>query len=736
MTAARRIWQRLGRRARPGAGVAIWPAVLAVATAAVVVVATAFAAAVAVYAARDDREAARTPVVAEDADRAELLWRDSHDSVGLRDATVVSLVPLHAGAPLPPGVAAWPAAGEAVLSPALVAAGADEGIGSRYGRTVGLISEDGLASPAELLAYVRPSDAAVLDADGMLPVSRFGEPVAYGLIGEAAEVQPLRNLLALMAVTLAVPALLLLGVAVRASQVERQRQAVLLHVLGARRGERWSWAWGAVARPVTAGLTVASAVLAAALTRDWALPGRGYVVAAADMRHSAGTLLLTAVVAGLLVVVVAIDAARPRLAAATRPRPVGARWPAWRALTCLVAAPVAVVAALVVRQGGSVAALLVYLVAVVVTISQLPALVGYLVARLGGALRENGSLRSSPDRLVAGAGLAHDARAVVRSAGLIAVAMVLVTQAQSYLALTSDTVREAEAVRAAVDGRFVSVLNPPGTERSWPQVDSVVRSGLGLDAVWLVESVDDDGAVSTAVHGTPDSLASLGIGGDVTTVDLESVPGRAGVALRYTSGSDVVAVEMSGVADWIDDSASSGHQVSALVFAPDLSRIDLPALKAAVYDVATPAWRVEHPGDVWLLGNLLGRHQAGWVGWFGAVGITLLAVGACGAAADDVRRSAARLAPLASLYARPGTTRRVVAWRLGVPLGVAVACGAVISLMLGSVLRVGTGTTVDLLPLLISISASVALAGAGVWGAAVFSIRRTSRRWDGRGVPA
>ncbi|NHT17225.1 hypothetical protein [Cellulomonas sp. IC4_254] len=729
-----RAWLRMGRQARPGAAAAIWPVVLAVATVVIIAVATALTAAVAVYDGRDVREAARTPVIAPDDVDAELLWLDTHDSVGLRDATVISLVPLREDAPLPPGVPRWPAEGEALLSPALAAAGSSEGIASRYGRVIGVVGAEGLASPTELLAYVRPPLADVVDVDVMLRVSGFGEPVAYGLIGEAADVQPLRNLLALMAVALGAATLLVIGVAVRAGQVERQRQAVILDMLGARRTERWLWAWGAVARPVSLGITIATAAVAGLFVRDWTLPGRGYVIRADDMRAAAGPLLATAAVAALVVVGMSILAARPRAAAAARPRPAVPAWPRWRALVCAAGAPVAVAAVLTVRHGGSVVALMVYFGAVIVTVSQLPALVGYLTVRAARALRRRGERSASPDELVAGAGLVHDARAVVRFASLIAVAMVIFTQAQSYLALGSDTVRDAAAVRAAVDGRFVSVLSFPGTEAAWPQVAADLRSELGLSTVWVVESFDPDGEVSTSVHGSSDDLALLGIADQATTLDLESIPGRAGLALRYNSSARQVDVVRADAADWIQADGAGDRQGTGLVFSPDMAQIDLPAVKSTVYAVATPTWRVEYPGDVWLLGNLLGRHQAGWVGWFGAIGVTLLAVGACGGAADDIRRSAARLAPLSSLYARPGITRRIVAWRLAVPLAVALVCGAVISLMLGSVLRVGTGTAVDLVPLLLGIGFAVALTGAGVWWLAVLSLRHATTRWDGRGA--
>ncbi|MDK8450279.1 hypothetical protein [Corynebacterium mastitidis] len=74
------------------------------------------------------------------------------------DASAVYLWPLVEDAPLPPGVAQWPAPGEAVLSPALREMAAEEGLDSRYGRVAGTIGPEGLATSGEPLAYVVPRE--------------------------------------------------------------------------------------------------------------------------------------------------------------------------------------------------------------------------------------------------------------------------------------------------------------------------------------------------------------------------------------------------------------------------------------------------------------------------------------------------------------------------------------------------------------------------------------------------
>lgn len=67
-----------------------------------------------------DRAASLTPVLCDEG-RASLLYRfGGFTQVHNRAVTVIVISPLVADAPLPAGVRAWPAPGEAVVSPALV----------------------------------------------------------------------------------------------------------------------------------------------------------------------------------------------------------------------------------------------------------------------------------------------------------------------------------------------------------------------------------------------------------------------------------------------------------------------------------------------------------------------------------------------------------------------------------------------------------------------------------------
>jgi len=708
--------------------------VLSAATAATVLVALCFSATVAAYSGRDARERARVPVfTTADSGSATFLWRDTHDSVGTHDATVITIEPLSPRAPVPPGLAAWPEPGEAVLSPGLVEAGSAEGIASRYGRVVGEIGSDGLASPTELLAYVRPRPGTVVPA-AMTPAVRFGAGSVTGFIGESADVEPLWKFLLAIALLLGPPTVLLVVVATRAGQLERQRQALVLEMVGAGARERLFWAWGSVGRPWLLGLAAGGLGLAALLLHDLPLPGRGYTLLSADMRDSAALLTGSVLGAAVLVLALVVLAGGARPAPGTsRPLPGSPRWPLGAAAACVAAAPTATAAQLLVRGTGSVTALLVYAGALLLSLALLPALVGRITVSASRHLRRRARATGDPALLVAAASLRHDARAVVRYAAVLAAAMVLVTQVQGYLAMWSESARESAAVRGALDGGFARIDAPPEAITAWPRVEAALRSDPDLATVLLVTRYDARGRATSTVYGEPAALRAFGIGATERTIDLGAVATPAALALGYSApavragvvaqaGGDVVALEPE----------HDAPAVSAVITSATGAPVAIAEIKAKVASVVAPMWRVTYPGDLWYLGALLGQHQAGWADWFGVLGVALLALAVAGAAVDDVRRSAASVAPLAVLVSRPDVYRRLVAWRIGVPLMVSAGVGVLMSAMLRAALTTGTGALPSLVPSVVAMLVGVAGVAVLLWWVTVAAVARSTDRWTGR----
>lgn len=134
---------------------------------------------------------------------------------------------LAADAPRPPGVAAWPADGTMLASPALA-----ELLGSPAGELLkprvdwpitGTVGDEGLREPGELLAYV----STPLDPADASPVTGFG-------LGEAQPVPIELVLLMMAAATIAlVPVLVLLAAATRIAAAARDRRLAALRLIGA-----------------------------------------------------------------------------------------------------------------------------------------------------------------------------------------------------------------------------------------------------------------------------------------------------------------------------------------------------------------------------------------------------------------------------------------------------------------------------------------------------------------------
>ncbi len=610
-------------------------------------------------------------------------------------------------------------------------AGADEGIKSRYGTTVGLIGTDGLASREELLAYVRPHTGTAVEAD-LFPAVAFGAET-FG-IGESADVPPLGRLLLAMTVVLVTPTVLLVVIVSRAGLVERQRQSLVLELLGAGRRERWGWAWGAVGRPWLVGMAVGAVVVGLVMVQDVPLPGRNFVVQAADVRRSAGLVVALAVLAGAAVLFATVVAGRPRPAAHTvRPRAQLPTWPAWAALICVLAAPVATAALWLSGRAGTFLPLVVYFAAVVATLWSLPNLVGRITVGAADHLRRSGREHGDPARLVAAGNLRHDARAVVRYTAVLAITMISVVQVNGYLMLMSDNARQASAVRAALDNRFAQIDATPSAATQWVRVTEALEEDPDLAVVMISSRYDNKGEAAVTLYGDPSALAAFGIDQGPGPLTLNTVAGPGGQALAYVAGAPEVQVEpVDGAPVVAAEPADDPPTVTALVTTRSGVTVPLGDIKQAVAAEVAPMWRVYYPGDLWFLGALLSQDQASWAGWFGAIGATLLALAIIGSAADDVRRTASRVAPLAVLVSRPGVYRRIVAWRLGVPILVAVTVGGLISLMLRSALTSGSGALPSAVPAVVAMVAGVLAVAVALWLVTVISVARGADRWTGR----
>ncbi|WP_345962781.1 hypothetical protein ABDE16_17040 [Streptomyces sp. BRB040] len=276
---------------------------------------------------RTERSQARWPQVADDGS-ATLLWRATLASVDDRQYDVVYIEPLTPDAPLPPGLSRWPRPGEAVLSPALKAVGPQ--VREEYGWAEGTIAPDGLESPSEYFAYVRPT-AERLDPEEMTGASGFGVSWTPSLGEHMYNFGPKEFHWAYLALV-GLPAGLFVVIAARVGAAARDRRTAVLTALGASGGARAWFTVGEAVLPVALGASAAAVAVAPVLLTDTPLPVVDFVLYVADAR-AALPALVGAVVGVPLAVLAAVVLLQPRYrpGASTRPVAAGRRreWMLW-----------------------------------------------------------------------------------------------------------------------------------------------------------------------------------------------------------------------------------------------------------------------------------------------------------------------------------------------------------------------------------------------------------------------
>jgi hypothetical protein len=283
----------------------------------------------ATYEGRELRGTARgpQPIVDTSAQDAVALWAWGTDDVDGQQYALVYIEPLSEDTQPSAGLSEWPDPGEAMLSPALLEAGAHEGIATRYGRLAGTIAEEGLESPAERFAYVRPR-ASLLEQEEMYPVAGFGGRQATLAVGEHLYIPAFSTMAAGLAGFVLLPAAALLVASARTGSAARERRILVFDALGADRRARSVFAVGEAAVPALIGTLAGAATLCPALLANIAVPGVDFVLSTRDARRAA-PLLAGAATLALLTVIAAAALLHPRSGppAGTRLAPRGATPP-------------------------------------------------------------------------------------------------------------------------------------------------------------------------------------------------------------------------------------------------------------------------------------------------------------------------------------------------------------------------------------------------------------------------
>jgi hypothetical protein len=390
-------WVRLGLRLSVGSGRGglLRAALMSAGAALGVFVVLASLATVSVATAQLRRAEARTPVH-EKAGTTGLQMIEIDDAIGGRPLRRTVVAGVTAGAPRPPGLAAYPAPGKVVVSPALAELiRTDPRAAERFPQPVmGTIGPAGLVAPDELRAYVGVPATARPSTDNDWrdwPVTGFGAELGYALGAETRwsdAFTPARFVAVAFALFVLVPYGVFLATCARLSASTRDRRLAALRLLGV--SGRQAMLVNAIETGVVAGCgalagLVAFTVLAPRSQRWHAGRLHWY---AADISVPPG--LVAAVVAATIGYAVAIGvlATRPARAqpvAVRRDAPVG-RPSAWRAGPLLAGLAAAAVAGGGGAVGGAARGNL-FLAAVLVTGLGVPLVVPLLGYGLAGLVR-------------------------------------------------------------------------------------------------------------------------------------------------------------------------------------------------------------------------------------------------------------------------------------------------------------------------------------------------------------
>ncbi|MFE9468635.1 hypothetical protein ACFYNW_34335 [Streptomyces virginiae] len=573
-------------------------------------------AAAATYDGREQRAAARTPLpVASGSRDASALWYHKFDAVGGRQHSVVFIEPLSPDSPLPPGVSQWPNPGEAVLSPAL--ASADPTAASSYGRTIGVIQENGLMSPAERLAYVRPV-RETLDSSRMEWISGYGAKHPYPL-GDVLSDQPLRDFIRLAAATVLIPAAVLLLVACR------MRPSPHTFDVGSRLPHGAEWRSSTLtglrraAAPVTVGVATGVAAAGVLMMCGLRLPITHYPLLASDLRPWWPLLLSMPLISGALTLAASMFLA-PRASKAPRfrsPRP--ARWCSILCLACLLFA----------SYGPTFAAdpdtrVLINIIGAVGTLITLPLALTRAVRAAGRSLDWLGRRVGSSRISTTGRRTTAQPLTIALPAAGIAIAIVLLSHLQ-FLASISALVADARHTRDMVGNSILVAEYRDDGSRIRAFVGALPTS---THALVFEPTPQANGGL---LRGSCDALTELGLPCSPEALPVPTGPvDRRVEALGnwYTAGVQNLTFKSADVLD----SPGTG---SLVLVADKKSELDVPAVKRIANRSLGMAPSISAVGDYWLNGaSVAGERNrwltlSGWTGiavWTTAMTLTAIAV--------------------------------------------------------------------------------------------------------------
>ncbi|MEV7378035.1 hypothetical protein [Streptomyces lydicus] len=701
---------RAARRGSPGSGTR--SLALLFATAVLCLAFTALVAVYAGYAGTQERTGARSPQrVADGHTTTVARYVLRHDTLDdARSYTVAFVEPVDAAAAPPPGLASWPAPGRAVLSPALLTAGAAQHIADRYGTLAGTIGPQGLASPSERFAYVRPEHPMRGMADAR-PIHGFGTAPEWGN-GDFTHQRPIWNLLLTVCGFLLLPAAACVVLAARIGADERDRRTALVAALGALPSHRRLLVIGEALVPVVAGAVVGALPAVVACVIDVPVPFVHFTLYAPDLRARAPWCAGLAVlaVAVMLTAVTALHRHR-RPGSATRPRvsrPALARAATWACPLFLLAASYG--------PGLAPSPALRVLLQVVGTLggfATLPSLIAAACRAAGSALAALSRHRAGPAALVSGRWMAASPATTARLVCSVVIAIGLTGEAQLWMSRMAEPVRQATAVHAVVGDSVLKVVSPrrltPEFAQSLPGQAALLSLDENKGTIGVTAACSDLKAVHLPCRSTAVTPAK-----------------EADRRLQFALGRD------ADITTTVTTDRPAHTSRAALVLSRGGTALDVSGIKQTANRTLAPGTAVSTLGTDWISGGMVLKDQSGWLLFFGLLGTCVLAIGfALNTQAEFLRQGRAA-APLAALCGRRTVFYGLSGWSLLAPLLASGVIGVLVySWLAGPLTADGYASTSSTL-MLVGLGVSAAL-GLGLWACGGTSAARISSRWRPNG---
>ncbi|MBW1602625.1 ABC transporter permease [Streptomyces sp. JJ66] len=685
----------------------------------------------ATYQGQERRGLERTPVLHEDASEltAQVLWDVTGDSVeGSMPFPVIYLSPLSADAPLPPGLTQWPARGEAALSPALREQGSDEGIATRYGQATQDITAQGLQSPDELLAYVRPRLA--LPADEAKAIVGYGPetgPVYYQ-VGQTEYAKPQWNFQVLPVLLLLLPAGVLLVVAARTGALARDRRTTLIETLGGKRGHRALIVVGEAGLPVLCGAALASAATALFWTVDLRLPWTGHVVVAADMRAWWWAALLAIAFAAVTVLSVTVTTDQLGHARQAGNRPTGTRKPPTRwAILCPVLLLVAV------RgpdffEPGTTPYVMVNWAGAAGALATLPAAIAIVMAFAGRLIARAGRRSGSSGLIIAGCRAAAHPGPVARMTAGVAVALGLLLQVVAWQGQFGEAAQQARSTIERI-GQSALVVRPgPGSTNEQLRA---FEAAVAPDALSVAFHAPPEENTLT-IEGTCPALNALSLSCSTSPSPLNGPPQdpRLVELLGWYGGTEGrVSVR---VGDPVSQTVTDDAFTSTVLVSPEGDDLSVGDIKQLAYRSFPMGADVATAGGEWLSGSQVNEQQGRWLTFFGFLGITTLAFAAGTTGMAEFLRAGRALAPLSALSGNRRVYWTASAVSILLPLALAGALGCLVGVWLAFPKTADGGSHISDL-FLVACLASVAAIAVLAWAYASKVSLRQAALWRPRG---